>query len=178
MSQYPDQKFAERLSRIQQAAPPKAQKRRGQKSREMAHNAIYPLSFVGAFALGVVMVFVLQFVRYQLNPNSIHSDTFVLDAVFAMAGVWALGIMFRLKEKEFRAAQGVGVFVTISLIHNLAFWAPDTMETVFNENWVAVREEVATPNSLMLMGTYIPFKPDAPNGSRGSDRKLPKVTYH
>lgn len=170
---FSDKNFQDRIARIEHNKP-KIERRKSlrTKAREKGRNALYPLSFVGAFLLGMIIVFIVRFVRFQMSsPEAYTGDVFVLDALFAGMGVWVFAMMFKLKDPLLKSAQGFGTTAMLVLMHNLAFWAPQSMALLFSPHWVEAQVEWAEPNSIRVMDHYIPFRdPDSGNA-------LPKVTY-
>lgn len=169
--------FAARLARIQAGGPntkgtifvgQDEQHHFGQKSgakpgkgREVAGNALYPLSLLGAFGLGLLAVALGFYARFQLMAGQAQLE----DADLEMAVSGGIGLvlsfvlaqMFRLTSKEHKAMQAAGVFVMVCGFHNLAHWAPGPMATLLSPDWVAQVRAEAPVNSARFRGVYFPL---------------------
>lgn len=131
------------------------------KSREVAGNAVYPLSLIGAFGLGLIAVALGYYARYQLAAGQAELQD--ADLEMALSGVigivlsFVLAQMFRLTSKEHKAMQSAGVFAMVCAFHNFAFWAPGPMTVLFSPDYVARIQLDAPPNSARFRGTYFPL---------------------
>jgi hypothetical protein len=171
--------FQDRIQRIttekEQAKTAFGAQNRTSKTHQFLNNAKYPLSICAAALSGLVAVFLVRYVRFQLMGPEVSSSgiaVFLFDAVFAIAGCLAIKELFRMHSPEFKSAQGLGIFIMVISMHNFAFWAPDFMSSAFSRDWVSAQKENATPNSIFLGGTYIPL------GQKSqSQPNLPRVTY-
>lgn len=131
------------------------------KSREFAGNAVYPLSLIGAFCLGLVAVALGFYARYQLMAGQAELEDadleMALSGVIGIALSFVLAQMFRLTSKEHKAMQSAGVFVMVCAFHNFAFWAPGPMTLLFSPEYVARIQTEAPPNSARFRGAYFPL---------------------
>lgn len=131
------------------------------KSREIAGNAAYPLSLIGAFGLGLLAVALGYYARFQLMAGQAELDDadleMALSGVIGMALSFVLAQMFRLTSKEHKAMQGAGVFVMVCAFHNFAHWAPGPMALAFSPAYVAQIQTDAPPNSARFRGVYFPL---------------------
>lgn len=126
------------------------------KSKAVAGNAVYPLSLIGAFALGLLAVALGYCARFQLMTRQAELE----DADLEMALSGGIGIalsfvlaqMFRLTSKEHKAMQSAGVFAMVYAFHNFAFWAPGPMTVLFSPEYVARIQTEAPPNSARFRG--------------------------
>lgn len=134
------------------------------RARTLLGNALFPLAFVGAFALGILAVVVSNIVRFQLmgvpgaaQLQSAGDAPMILGVVVSMAASMGLAEMFRLNSKVFTPAQSMGVMAGVTMLHNLAFWAPDLAAKAFTADWVALQQQIAAPNSLIFRGVIFPL---------------------
>ncbi len=128
------------------------------KSQEIGGNAVYPLSLIGAFCVGLFAVALGYYARFQLMTGQAEIE----DADLEMALSGAIGValsfvlaqMFRLTSKEHKAMQSAGVFAMVCAFHNFAFWAPEPMKLLFSPSYVARIQTEAPPNSARFRGAY------------------------
>lgn len=52
----------------------------------------------------------------------------------------------------------LGCWATITLLHNLAWWFPETMRGIYSEAWVNEIEQISEPDSIFLGVVSIPFE--------------------
>ena len=124
----------------------------------MAGNAVYPLSLIGAFGLGLLAVALGYYARFQLMAGQAELDDadleMALSGVIGIALSFVLAQMFRLTSKEHKAMQSAGVFAMVCAFHNFAFWAPGPMTALFSPDYVARIQVTAPPNSARFRGAY------------------------
>lgn len=153
--------FQQRLDRIRQqeqrsgvpsplpgrGTPPAA-------GREIAANALYPLSLAGAFLLGLLAVGLGRYIRFHLADGAAGDQTSDMDLLitvgFGMAASFVLAQMFRLSSKEHVGLQGIGVMVAVCTFHNLFHWAPGPMAAVFSPGYVAEMQQMAPANTAVF----------------------------
>lgn len=130
----------------------------------LLRNALFPFGFVAAFGLGMFSVAVSTAVRMQVTVMPSAQELaqagdapMILGAFIALATSMGFAQIFRLNSKAFSMAQTLGVIAGIGLLHNLAFWQPDLSALMFSPDWVALQEQVAQPDSLMLRGLVVPL---------------------
>ncbi len=175
-----DENFQERLNRIADRHETARGVRSGRRPRSGAlgkgSRGRYAISLFGALASGILTVALVRYVRFHLTGENEVTDAiaFLMDAGISIVACIAIKEMFKLHEPEFKAAQGIGVVLMVMGMHNLVFWAPDAMETVFSPAWVQEQREDATPNSLWLVVQYIEIGPKPPVGETP---ELPAVVY-
>ena len=137
-------------------APPSA-------GREIAANALYPLSLAGAFLLGILAVGLGRYIRFHLADGATGDQADDIDllitAGFGMAASFVLAQMFRLSSPAHLSLQGIGVFVAICTFHNLFHWAPGPMAAVFSPGYVAGMQEMAPANTLAFRGMVFELSP-------------------
>lgn len=171
--------FAERLQRIDQRkdlretrlmlhvgnqevdAGARAPRKRITRSRELLGNLGYVLSFVGAFCLGVIALPIGLFVRNTLAPMGADAEFdlgyLALSGVISLVIAFVLAEMFRITKGLHKTAQTIGIFLAISLIHNLAWWFPITSTILFGEGWVQMQIYNTEPNTLKFRELEIPL---------------------
>lgn len=178
MSMTNQEEFAARLSRVNSGAPntkgtifvgqdeqhhmTRTAPQKVSKGKEVASNALYPLSLAGAFLLGMFAVAVGRYARFQLWAGR---ETLSDDADVEMAISFGVGIMlsfvlaqlFRITSKEHKGLQAMGVFAMVCAFHNFAHWAPGPMSALFSPQWVAAVQTEAPPNSAKFRGVYFPL---------------------
>lgn len=131
------------------------------KSKAIAGNAVYPLSLIGAFGLGLFAVALGYYARYQLMAGQAELEDSDLEMALSggigIALSFVLAQMFRLTSKEHKAMQSAGVFAMVCAFHNFAFWAPGPMTVLFSPEYVARIQTEAPPNSARFRGAYFPL---------------------
>lgn len=126
-------------------------------------NALYPLSFIFAFAVGAMALPISVAIRARVSPFPAAVDAATGDAplivsmVLGMMTSVVLSQLFRMRAKELATAQAVGVWAAVSLMHNLAFWMPDLSSLLFTPEWVALQTHIAMPDSFMFRGLVFQF---------------------
>jgi hypothetical protein len=146
--------------------------------QEIAHNAMYPASLLGAVLLGMVAVAVSQYIRFQLmNGASEHPDPgteMLITGGIGIAASFVLSQAFRLTSKEHRSLQGIGVFLMVCAFHNLCHWLPGPMSVAFSADYVRTTIDASPPNSLRFGARYFPlFDSGAPVDPVAADAGLP-----
>ncbi|MBT8152395.1 hypothetical protein KMP13_00475 [Epibacterium ulvae] len=161
-----DEEFQNRVNRIsarhetEQTLRPSRRRRSGALGK--GSRGRYAFSLFGALASGFLTVILVRYVRFHLTGEGNVADVmaFLLDAGISIMACIAIKEMFKLHEPEFKAAQGIGVFAMVMGMHNLVFWAPQAMETLFSPTWVKEQRQDTTPNSLWVGVQYIRIGPE------------------
>jgi len=130
----------------------------------LVRNVLYPVSFVGAFVLGVISVVVSSAVRFHFAAvptaeqlNAAGDSQMILGGIIAMIASMGFAMLFRLNSRVLTPAQSAGVLAGVSTLHNLAFWVPDLATQLFTPDWVALQQQIAMPDSLIFRGLIVPF---------------------
>ena len=127
----------------------------------LMENALYPLSLIGAFGLGVLAVFFSRFARVHLlggtDPESDMMLAFMADGAMAMAIGFMFKQAFRLEGADWVGAQTFGVTVMIAAMHNLVHLFPYAFSLMFTPEWVELVIGYSEPRSLQIMGYMVPF---------------------
>lgn len=175
-----DENFQNRLNRIAErhhaAQRNRSGAQRGSGALGKGSRGRYALSLFGALVSGFLTVGLVRYVRFHLTGDGTVSDVtaFLMDAGISIVACIAIKEMFKLHEPEFKAAQGIGVLLMVMGMHNLVFWAPEGMATVFSASWVAKQRQDTLPNSLWLGVQYLEL---GPKTSPRSEPDLPAVVY-
>lgn len=142
----------------------RAEAKKMTKTGEVARNALYPLSLLGAFGLGLLSVAFGSYARFHVADGWRALDDpdleMLVALVMGMLVSFVLSQMFRLTSKEHAGMQGAGVFVMVCAFHNLAHWVPRPMELAFSPEYVARIQAEAPPNSARFRGVYLPLFDD------------------
>jgi hypothetical protein len=192
MSATSNEDFAARLDRIragdgqhllmvgqsEQISVPRKEFKQLSRPQEVARNTRYPASLLGAALLGMFGVGLGQYVHFQLLSGSdqLQGPSYELTFVagFGILTAFVLSQAFRLKSKEHRALQGLGVFLMIGVFHNLSHWLPTPMGMVFSPAWVQTTVDTTPPGSFRLGQRYFPLLDQAdPTAPEQTDE--PKV---
>lgn len=132
------------------------------KGKEVASNALYPLSLVGAFLLGLLAAALGRYAQFQLweGREALGDDADIEMVLSFGVGIllsFVLAQMFRITSKEHKGLQAAGVFAMVCGFHNFAYWAPGLMSGLLSPSWVANVQAEATPNSAKFRGLYFPL---------------------
>lgn len=131
------------------------------KAAGAAGNALYPLSLLGAFVLGLFAVALGIYARFQLMAGqAVLEDASIEMALSGGIGLmlsFVLAQMFRLTSKEHKAMQAAGVFVMVCGFHNLAHWLPGPMTLLFSPAHVVEMQVTSPANSARIGGSYFPL---------------------
>ena len=181
--------FAERLARLQSGsgvskatvfvgtdetfdlARPEPKKR--VRHSEVLENALYPLSIVGAFAIGLLSVAFGKYARFHVAKGYSLEDPdldMLLTLGLGLLLSFVLSQMFRLTSVEYKAAQSAGVFAMVCVFHNFAHWAPGPMAVLFSSDHVAAIQSEAAPNSVFFRGYYFTVFEDGPSSGASASR--------
>ncbi|MQY41492.1 hypothetical protein GG681_02470 [Epibacterium sp. SM1969] len=137
---------------------------------------LYALSLIGALLSGILTVALVRYVRFHLTGEGEIGGpvAFLMDAGIAIVACLAIKEIFKLHDAEFKAAQGVGVFLMVMMMHNLAFWAPRMMSAAFSPAWVFQQQQDTVPNSIWIMVQYVEIGPKKPVTP---EQTVPQVVY-
>jgi hypothetical protein len=128
-------------------------------SLHLAKNAIYPLSLIGAFLLGMFSVVLGQFVRVNLigvgQPDELWLG--IADLIMATMIIFSIKSMFHLPLKELVTAQTFGIILMFSTLHNLVLLAPFPFAILMSPEWVQGIQDAAHLGTLRIGTMEIPF---------------------
>ena len=119
-------------------------------------NIRYPLSFVGAFALGMLSVVLSRMASSNMvgtpDPNGDLEMLFIGEGVLAFLIAFFLRMAFSMSSKELMAAKAIGVFVMLCTMHNLVHMAPGLWAIINTPDWVEFVLMTTEPNSILFRG--------------------------
>ena len=150
--------FQDRVARINQRAEEAASKAPPPRTDSIWKRLGYPASFLGAFLLGVLVVFLTRYIQLQMagvpDPRQINTQDFVGIGLASMAGI-VISLFLKDKQKEFASASTVGVLLTTFTFHNLVWKYPEFFERIYSEDWVEFIQKLTEPSSLYVFGIVI-----------------------
>lgn len=118
----------------------------------------YPLSFVWAFLLGILSVFMARFAVAHLVGSPEGADDMMLYMMdIGIAGIvaFAIGVAIKSTDPKIMTATMLGVFATVTTMHNLVWMFPETFVWLYGEEWVEALLLRSEPSSLFFRGEYI-----------------------
>lgn len=126
-------------------------------------NLGYPASLVGAFVAGLVSVFLARWATSHVTDGaSDNADlTLLMDATVAFGIVFILRTALHMTEKEHIACKTAGIWVSLTMMHNLVHAYPEHFAFVYTPAWVEHVTGITEPNSFYFRGYSFPFG-DAP----------------
>jgi hypothetical protein len=128
-------------------------------SLHFAKNAIYPLSLIGAFLLGMLSVLIGQFVRVNLigvgQPDQLWLA--VADLIMATMIIFSIKSMFHLPLKELVFSQTIGVVLMFLTLHNFVLLAPFPFAVLMSPEWVQLIQDGTHLGTLRLGTVEIPL---------------------
>lgn len=156
------QAFHERLEKLgmaQDVVRDVAKPQRPVKKGVWSENLAYPLSFVGAFLVGLFSVFISRYVTSQINDGAADDLdlTLIMDAVVAFGIVFVLRTALHMTSKEHIACKTAGIWVSLTMMHNLVHAYPAPFTAVYTKAWVEQITSVTEPKSFFFRGYTFPF---------------------
>ena len=170
--------FAARLDRIrakagqhvlmvgqdEQVLIPRKERHQTTRSQEVAGNARYPASLVGAAFLGMAAVVAGHYARFQMMTTMTAlqdpANEIVFVVVIGIALSFVLSQAFRLTSKLHRSLQGVGVFVMACMFHNRPNGSPRPMHPRPRTHSALARPTIpCSPNRLFPPKPMPPHRP-------------------
>lgn len=119
------------------------------------------LSVFLAVALGVLAVFVSQFILFQLDETPFsHLSTdvaLIADFAFAIAVAFLLREALSLSAVKQMGAQFAGITLAMLTMHNVVHAIPEPLERLFSPEWVAHVQATTVPHSLHFRGHSYTF---------------------
>ena len=130
-------------------------------SLHLAKNAVYPLSLIGAFLLGMLSVVIGQFVRVNLigvgQPEQLWLG--VADLVMASMIIFSIRNMFHLPIRELMFAQTVGIVLMFVTLHNFVLLAPFPFAILMSPEWVQSIQDNMHLGTVQLLFWEVPVIP-------------------
>ncbi len=150
--------FQDRVERIKKNAQETASNTPPPKTESVWQRLGYPASFIGAFFLGVIAVFLTRFIQYHMVgvPGSGQLDAQeIINIGLASSAGFFVSFFLKDRQKEFASCVTAGVLFTTFTYHNLVWEYPEVFEQVYGEDWVEFIEKLTEPSSLYLFGNSV-----------------------
>ena len=163
----PNGDFNARLERMAEArAPMEAAKPVVSPIPDWKENIRYPAAMVGAFLVGMLAVFVARYVRFQMLGGSLAGDdpdfTMIIDAAIGGGASFLLFAILRFEGHAYKAAQTMGIFAMICVMHNFVHAAPGLFGKLFSDQWTEQVVASTEPNSILFRGaSFVLYEPEA-----------------
>lgn len=153
----PNNDFQQRLERMAEArAPIEAAKVEVSPIPDWKENIRYPAALVGAFLVGMLAVFVARYVRFQMMGGTLAGEdpdfTMIIDGAIGAGCSFLLFAVLRFEGHAYKAAQSLGIFAMICVMHNFVHAAPGIFNKVFSEDWTNEVVAYTEPNSILFRG--------------------------
>lgn len=150
--------FQDRVTSINQRAEVAASKAPPARTDSIWVRLSYPGSFIGAFFLGAIAVFLTRYFQSQLVSVPADGQPGAQDIVgiglASMAGLF-VSMLFKGKQKEFASACTLGVLLTTFTYHNAVWAYPEPFEQVYGQDWVEFVQSITKPSSIYFFGNTI-----------------------
>ena len=150
--------FQDRVAQISERAEHAASIAPRPRTDSIWKRLAYPGAFVGAFFLGMIVVFLTRYIQFLTvgvpEPGNVNAQDFIGIVLASMAGI-VISMFLRGKQKEFASASTCGVLFTTFTFHNLVWEYPSLFERIFNEDWVEFMQRITDPSSLYVFGMTI-----------------------
>ena len=128
---------------------------------EWVENAKYPLSFVVAFLVGMSSVLISRYVSVEMmgvpSPDADPDIQMILDGVMAGVIIWMVRMATRSSDNQLLLAQTVGLWVMITMMHNLVHIYPVTFGNLYSPEWVDMMLITTEPGSIRVGSYLIPI---------------------
>ena len=177
----PNDGFQSRLNRMAELrAPIDAAKPQVDLLPDWRANIKGPVTLVAAVLVGIFAVFLARLARFHLTGGTLAGDnpdvTMIIDAGIAVAVSFVVFSLLKIRGREFKVAQVVGVMAMIGIMQNFVHAAPSAFGLLFSKQWA---EDVVThsePGSIYIRGKYIAVLPSEEDvADEPEERALPKV---
>ena len=161
------QSFEHRVSKLSKVHLERTETRRAQRLSEQGpvpfwvKNLGYPASVVGVCILGVLSVLISRFAMFSVQSGSDYmvkslTDT-LTEIVLSLVIVFSISAALNMSSQAHRIAKGVGVFLALTLMHNLVHAYPETWERAFSPAWVKGVTQSTEPRSINLIVSSLSF---------------------
>ena len=153
--------FQERVARLRAAETARMDAQPRVPDGSLRENARYPLSFVAAFAAGVLVAVLGRYCQFHMLGLPAQAENpdmqLVMDNVFAGLVAVVIRLSFDFATREHMLAKMAGVWLVIVTFHNLPHWAPAPMGALFSEAYVQQVRGQTDGNSILFRGMEFPF---------------------
>ena len=122
-------------------------------------NLGYPASLAGAFVLGLLSVFIARYVTSHINDGATEDPdlTLLMDGAVAFGVVFILRTALHMTSKEHILCKTVGIWVSLTMMHNLVHAYPGAFAVVYTPKWVEYVTTATEPNSIFFRGQSFYF---------------------
>lgn len=119
-------------------------------------NALYPLSIVMAFFLGLFTLFASRYARFHLLGGAgagadVLADYLAMDMAMSMVVSFVIRMATNMKSPEHLAAKGLGIGVAALCMHMAVHRAPGLFGLIFSDAWVRGVIASTQPNSILFL---------------------------
>lgn len=129
--------------------------RRGPNS-EILSNAMFPVSLVVCFLIGVLAVLITKWVRFQLTDPVAAPLAPDIDMVVEFLGALVVTTLISqfggMREAEQKLARVLGVVAGMLCLHNLVHLYPEVFSVLFSDIWVSRVLTTTKPYSILWRG--------------------------
>ncbi|WP_417248874.1 hypothetical protein [Celeribacter sp.] len=119
------------------------------------------LSVFLAIALGMLAVFLSQFILFLIAPTPIDSFgadvSLIVDFSFAIAVAFLLREALSLSAVKRMGTQFAGIALALVTMHNVVHAYPVPFERLFSPEWVAHVQDTTDPHSFYFRGESYPI---------------------
>ena len=152
--------FQSRVERINARAEEASKGTSRRSGDTIWHRLSYPISFIGAFLLGVGAVFLSRYIQFQMigvpgDPKAGSQD--LISIVLAMAAIFLISFLLNGRQKEFARTSALAMMATTFTFHNAVWAYPDSFEQVYGPDWVEMVKKQTEPSSIRLFSIVIAF---------------------
>lgn len=148
--------FQLRVDRIRAKAEEAAKARPRRRTDSIWRRLGYPAAFIGAFGLGIFMVFLSRYIQYVMAGVPSQSGAQDIGSLLiACLAVFLLSKALKIRQKEIAASCTLSMFLTIMMYHNLVWEYPETFERVYGPEWVSYVQDQTVPSSIIFFGNVI-----------------------
>jgi hypothetical protein len=128
---------------------------------EVFRNALYPLSMVVCFGLGVLANAAATWLRFFLNglpdPGADPDVDMAIQLVSAFCIAMVVAHFLRLRSGELTLSKSLGVVVCMLSFHNAVHLWPEAFKIAFSPMWVGQMLAQTEPDSLLWRGICFTF---------------------
>lgn len=142
--------FQDRLSRISSSQP---ERRKARLLPSFWSRISYPLTFLGAFALGYATVAFARWMRAGMGSAPAADDaSMAIEAGMGIAVGFVIRQLFSIRDPAYVPANALGSVFAIVSLHNFAWWFPQTIAAITDPGFAEAIRAASEPNSLIFRG--------------------------